>query len=173
MSVSLHAVVVGGYLQTLPQIALLIEKAEAHCRENGLTDDALTGAKLADDMWDFAKQVFECGHHSARAIEGVRAGVFGPELDPAPRDFASLRRQIDGALALVRAIDPGELDAAAGRDMRFEFGTMRMDFTVADFLLSFSLPNFYFHATTAYDILRSRGVAIGKRDYLGKVRLKV
>jgi len=172
MSVSLHSVVVGGYLQTLPQLAVLVEKAEAHCREKGLPDEALAGAKLAADMWDFAKQVFECGHHSARAIEGVRAGVFGPELEPAPRDFASLRSQIEDSLALVQAVAPGELDEIAGRDMRFEFGTIRMDFTVADFLLSFSLPNFYFHATTAYDILRNQGVAIGKRDFLGKPRLK-
>lgn len=172
MSVSLHTVTVGTYLQILPQIAKLVDKAEEHCRASGLPDEALTGASLAGDMWNFAKQVFECGHHSARAIRGVRAGVFGPEIDPAPLDFASLRQEIAAAIAFVEEVAPGELDGLIGRDMRFEFGTMRMDFTVEDFLLSFSLPNFHFHATTAYDVLRNQGLTVGKRDYLGKLRLK-
>lgn len=172
MSVSLHSIIVGAYLQTLPQIAALIDKAEAHCQANGLPDEALTGATLAGDMWNFAKQVFECGHHSARALKGLRAGVFGPEIDPAPLDFASLRGEIADSLAFVKTVDPGELDGLIGRDMRFESGTMRMDFTVEDFLLSFSLPNFYFHAATAYDVLRNQGLPLGKRDFLGKLRLK-
>ena len=57
--------------------------------------------------------------------------------------------------------------------MRFELGPRRMDFTVANFLLTFSLPNFYFHATTAYDVLRAKGVELGKRDYIGQPRLKL
>jgi hypothetical protein len=130
VSVSLHTAVIGTYRQILPQIDRLLGKAEAHCAANDLSDEALTGAKLADDMWDFAKQVFECAHHSGRAI--------------------------------VEAVEPGELDDIAGRAMRFEFGAMRMDFTVEDFLLSFSLPNFYFHAATAYGLLRGKGLAIGK-----------
>lgn len=172
MSVSLHTVTVGTYLQILPQIAALVDKAEDHCRTNGLDDAALTGASLTGDMWNFAKQVFECGHHSARAIEGVRAGVFGPEIDPAPLDFASLRKEIADSIALVKNVDPTELDAMARRDMRFEFRQTRMEFTVEDFLLSFSLPNFYFHAATAYGVLRNQGLPLGKRDYLGQIRLK-
>jgi len=172
MSISLDALVIGAYRQTLPQIAHLIDKAEEHCRAHGLPDEALTGASLADDMWNFAKQVFECGHHSARAIQGARAGVFGPELDPAPLDLASLRKEISDSLAFVETVEPGELDAMVGRDMRFEFRTKRMDFTVEDFFLSFSLPNFYFHATTTYDVLRCQGLPLGKRDYLGMLRLK-
>jgi hypothetical protein len=172
MSLSLYTLTVGTYLQILPQIAGLVEKAEEHCRANGLDAEALTGARLADDMWPFAKQVFECGHHSARALEGLRAGVFGPEIDPAPLDFASLHKEIGDAIAQVQAAKPAEIDALAGRDMRFEFGPRRMDFTVEDFVLSFSLPNFYFHATTAFDILRNQKLPIGKLDYLGKPRLK-
>ena len=75
-------------------------------------------------------------------------------------------------MAELRLIDPAELDGLVGRDMRFEFGTRRMDFTAEDFLLSFSLPNFYFHATTAYDVLRNQGLPLGKMDFIGAVRLK-
>jgi uncharacterized protein len=172
MSLSLHTAVVQTYQQILPSVAGLVDKAEAHCKENGLDAAALTEQKLADDMWPFAKQVFECGHHSSRAIEGVRAGVFGPEIQPVASDFASLKKEISEVMDIVNAVEPGELDAIAERDMLFKFGDREMPYTVSDFLLSFSLPNFYFHATTAYDILRNQGLKIGKMDFLGRPRLK-
>jgi len=172
MSVSLHTVVVGTYQQILPQVAGLVAKAEEHCKSGGLEAGALTQACLADDMWPFAKQVFECGHHSARAIEGVRKGVFSPEIDPVASDFASLHKEVADAMAIVDAVDPGELDAIADDEVKFVFGERSMPFTVSDFLLTFSLPNFYFHATTAYDILRNQGLPVGKMDFLGKLRLK-
>ena len=172
MPFSLYHASVGSYLQILPSVAGLVAKAEAHCAERGLPAEALTGAKLADDMWPFAKQVWECGHHSARAIGGLRAGVFGPELDPAPQDFAALHQQIADSIALLEAIDPAEINGMEGRDMRFEFGTRRMDFTAEDFLLTFSLPNFYFHCSAAYAVLRNQGLKVGKLDYMGRPRLK-
>ena len=172
MPFSLYHASVGAYLQILPSVAGLVAKAEAHCTENGLPAEALTGARLADDMWPFAKQVSECAHHSAGAIEGLRAGVFGPELGPAPLDFASLNKQVADARALLEAVDPAEIDGMIGKDMRFEFGTRRMDFTAEDFLLTFSLPNFYFHSSSAYAILRNQGLKVGKMDYLGRPRLK-
>lgn len=169
---SLYYATVGAYLQILPSVAGLVTKAEAHCAENGLPAEALTGASLAPDMWPFAKQVFECGHHSARAIEGVRAGVFRPEIDPAPLDFASLHQQIADARAMLEGIDPAEIEGMIGQDMRFEFGERRMDFTAEDFLLTFSMPNFYFHSTAAYAVLRNQGLKVGKFDYMGRPRLK-
>ncbi|MCB2060995.1 MAG: DUF1993 domain-containing protein [Novosphingobium sp.] len=173
MSVSLHTATVGTFLQILPSVSGLIDKAEEHCRTNGLDAEALTGTRLAEDQWNFAKQVFECGHHSSRAIEGVRAGMFEPELHEVPLDFASLRKEVADATALLQAVEPAEIDAMVGRDMKFAFGgKVRMEFTVEDFLLTFSLPNFYFHATTAYDILRNQGLPIGKMDYLGRPRVK-
>ncbi|KHK92642.1 DUF1993 domain-containing protein [Novosphingobium malaysiense] len=172
MTVSLDNVFVATCLQSLESLSGLVNKAEAHCTEHGKPAETLTDARLAPDMWPFAKQVFEAGHHSARAVAGVRAGVFHPEIDPVPNNFAALRKEIDESIAFLKTIPAGELDAIAGRDMRFEFGSMRMDFTVEDFLTSFSLPNFFFHSTTAYAILRNHGLDVGKRDYLGKVRVK-
>jgi hypothetical protein len=172
MSLSLHTAVVQTYQQILPSVAGLLDKAEEHCKAGGLDAAALTEARLAEDMWPFAKQVFECGHHSSRAIEGVRAGVFAPEIQPVASDFASLRQEVGNAMAIIDAVKPGELDAIADRDMLFKFGEHEMPYTVSDFLLSFSLPNFYFHATTAYDILRNLGLKVGKMDYLGRPRMK-
>ena len=172
MAISLYSATVSTYLQALPKVAALIDKAEAHCGENGLGDDALSAASLAPDQWNFARQVSSTCHHSAGAIEGVRAGVFMPDLDPAPTDFASLKAHVAKSIALLEAVDPGELDAIQDRDMRFEFGTRRMDFTVEGFLLSFSIPNFFFHAATAFSVLRNQGLPLGKMDYLGMPRLK-
>lgn len=173
MSISLHTATVGTYLQILPSVGGLVDKAEEHCKETGRQTGELTSARLADDMWEFAKQVFECAHHSARAIQGVRAGVFSPEPDPVPQDFAAMRKEIADAIAFLETVEPAEIDGMVGRDMRFQFGdNFRMDFTVEDFLLTFSLPNFYFHATTAYDILRNQNLQVGKRDFLGKLRTK-
>lgn len=173
MSVSLHTAVVGTYLQIVPRLGNLVDKAEAFCADKGLAETALTTASLAPDQWNFAKQVMVSIAHSAGAIEGVGKGVVNPDLSEPPTSFAALRQAAADALAVVQAVDPQELDAIAGRDMRFEFGERRMDFTVSDYLLSFALPNFYFHTTTAYAVLRNQGVPLGKMDFLGAPRLKV
>ena len=172
MTLSLYTAVVGTYQQMLPQVARLINKAEDHCRENGLTSQELGEYRLAPDMWPWAKQISQCAHHSARAIEAVRKGAFSPDPDPIAPDFALLRNEIDDAIAFVNAIDPDELDAIAERDMEFRAGKYAMMFNVSDFLLTFTLPNFYFHVATAYDILRLNGVPLGKADFIGRMRNK-
>ena len=172
MPVSLYDATVRSYLQILPSVAGLLDIAESHCRDKGVPDEALTGARLADDMWPFAKQVFETGHHSARAIEGLRNGVFRPEIDDVPRDFATLKTEVTRSIELLGAADPAEVESFANKTLRFEAGAHSMEFDGADFLLSFSMPNFYFHATAAYAVLRARGLPVGKRNFLGALRLR-
>jgi uncharacterized protein len=108
--------------------------------------------------------------HSLGAIEGVRRGVFTPDMTEPPNSFPALKTRIAEARSGLQAVAPGEVDGFVGRDMRFSFGERHIDFKAEDFLLSFSQPNFYFHAATAYDLLRSKGVPIGKRDFLGRTR---
>jgi hypothetical protein len=103
----------------------------------------------------------------------VRKGVFSPDTTPPPDTFAALKTRIVETLATLEAIEPAEVDTYVGRDMRFVFGDRRLDFTAEDFLLSFSQPNFYFHAATTYDILRWKGVDLGKRDFIGRPRVKL
>lgn len=172
MSSSIHSATVGAYLQILPQIAQLIDKAEAHCRERNLPPSALLDARLAPDMWTFAKQVMCTVQHSAGAIEALRSGRTGPDMTDPPGDFASLRKPVDAGIALLQGVTPGEVDKSAGRDILFEFGSGRMEFVAEDYLLSFAVPNFYFHATSAYAVLRNQGLPIGKRDFLGRTRIK-
>jgi len=172
MSNPLHTATVGVFLQILPQVARLIDKAEAHCGENGLADEALTLASLAPDMWPFAKQISYVVLSSAGAVEAVRTGLTGPDLEPPATTFAPLRQAVADAVAVLQAVQPGEIEGAAQRDVVFTFSTNRMEYVAEDFLLSFCLPNFFFHAATAYGVLRANGLNIGKRDFLGRVRTK-
>ena len=172
MTLSLYAATVPTFLQTLPAISALCDKGAAWCRERGVDDSELTQARLADDMWPFANQVRSVWSHSADAIEGVQKGETGPAFDEPPADFAGLKSRIEDAIARLRAVSPGTVDDLVGKDTCFRFGERTMPFSVEDYLLSFALPNFMFHATTAYAILRSRGLKIGKADFLGAPRLK-
>jgi hypothetical protein len=122
-------------------------------------------------MLPFAYQVKATAVHSLGAIEGVRKGVFSPDMTPPPQTFAALKAHIVDTLAALETIEPLEINAFLGRDMRFAFGERQMNFTAENFLLSFSQPNFYFHATTAYDILRWKGLPLSKRDFAGRVRI--
>lgn len=173
MTLSLYSAVVPNYIQILGAVAGLLDKAEAHCADTGCDPDDLLKAKLADDMLPFGYQVKSCSAHSIGAIEGVRAGVFSPDMTPWPTTFEGLRDAVKKALTAVQALSPYEVNGFVGQDMRFEMGEMKMPFTAEEFLLSFSQPNFYFHATTAYDILRMKGVKLSKRDFMGRPRLKM
>jgi hypothetical protein len=168
---TLYDAFVPGCLQILRSVSGLLTKAEAHCAEQSIAPETLIGAKLAPDMLDFAYQVKSCAVHSIGAIAGVRNGRFSPDRTPPPGSFAGLRTEIAEAINGLEALSPEEVEALSAAPMAFTIGEkLRWEFTGKDFLTSFSQPNFYFHATTAYAILRMKGVAIGKADYLGAVR---
>ncbi len=172
MSFSLYDAVVPTNLQVLRAIDALLDKAAAFCVEQGKTEADLIDARLAPDMLPFGYQVKSCVGHSVGGIEGVRAGTFSPDMAPWPTDFAGLHGILQTAITTLQALDRDEFDALAETDTQFAFGETRMPFTGANFLLSFSQPNFYFHATTAYAILRAQGVKLGKRDFMGMPRIK-
>lgn len=172
MAFSLYTAVVPSWRQILGAVAGLIGKAEGFCAENGVAPNDIIQARLAEDMLPFTYQVKSTAVHSLGAIEGVRKGVFSPDKTPPPEDFPALKTRISETIAALEAIEPAEIDAFVGRNMRFTAGDRQLDFTAEDFLLSFSQPNFYFHATTAYDILRWKGVPLGKRDFIGNPRIK-
>jgi hypothetical protein len=172
MSISLYAATIPSYLQILHSVSNLVGKAEAFCAEKGLEANDLIQARLAPDMQPFAYQVKSSVVHSLGAIEAVRKGQFSPDMNPPPQTFAALKTQVAESIAQLTALSAADVDAFIGRDMAFVFGERRVPYIAETFLLSFSQPNFYFHATTAYDILRHKGVTIGKRDFLGQVRTK-
>jgi hypothetical protein len=172
MTLSLYAATVPNFQQTLGAMSGLLDRAEGFCKEKSLAPQDLIQARLAADMLPFAYQVKSTAVHSLGAIEGLRKGVFSPDMTPPPDTFAALKSRVADALAALGSLEPAEVDAFVGRAMRFSFGERHIDFTGEDFLLSFSQPNFYFHATTAYDILRWKGLPLGKRDFMGRLRSK-
>jgi len=127
---------------------------------------------LFADMQPLRFQAVSVAHHSIGAIEGARQGRFGPPSATPEPGYAGLQKIVADALSALNQLTPEDVNGLEGRDVVFQVGDFKLPFTAENFLFSFSLPNFHFHATTAYDILRSNGVPLGKRDYMGKLRLK-
>ncbi|WP_374406307.1 DUF1993 family protein [Pelagerythrobacter sp.] len=172
MPLSLHSAFVPSALQMLGSTRKLVDKAEAWCAEQGCAPGELIGARLAEDMFAFDYQVKSVAVHTQGALEGVREGVFSPDTATPPDSFDALRDRLVSAIAALEAADEAEMESWIGRPMVFRIRDTFMDFTAEKFLLSFSQPNFYFHATTAYDLLRMKGVPVGKRDYMGRLWLQ-
>jgi uncharacterized protein len=172
MAFSLYAATIPSFQQILGAVSGLLDKAAAFCADNSVAPQELIQARLAADMFPLAYQVKSTAVHSLGAIEGIRKGVFSPDTTSPPETFAALKARIAETLTALETIESAEIDGFLGRDVRFAFGTNYRDYSAENFLLSFSLPNFYFHATTTYDILRWKGLPIGKRDYMGKTRTK-
>ena len=172
MSFSLYDAVVPSNLQILGALDRVMEKAKAFCDERGLAQAELIDARLAPDMFPLGYQVKSCAVHSIGGIEGARAGSFSPDRNAWPTDFDGLRGILQRASAELFALDRETVDELTEADTHFAFGETKLPFTGANFLLSFSQPNFYFHATTTYAILRAQGVNLGKRDFVGTPRVK-
>ena len=171
MAVSLYSATIPSQLQILGSIARLLDSAQAFCTEKHLGHAELLQARLASDMHPFTYQVKSTAVHSLGAIEGVRRGSFSPDTTEPPPTFEALKALIGTTITALETLNPAEVEGFIGRDMRFIAGPRQLHFTAENFLLSFSQPNFYFHATTAYDILRWKGVGIGKRDFTGRLRV--
>ena len=171
MPVSLFDGTVARFEQTLSATLGVLEKGRTHCKENGVNLDNIVETSLHPDMRPFRFQVISTVHHSAGALVGVKKGEFSPP-ETADQNYEVLQGMVEGALKEIQEIDRDELEARGGADLTFRMGNNSIPFTVEDFLLSFSIPNFYFHATTTYDILRSQGVPVGKMDFLGNLQVK-
>jgi uncharacterized protein len=171
MAISLYDATVPSFLQVLGSASGYLEKGLAHCNEHKIDPNDIVESRIHADMLPFRFQIVSVAHHSLGAIEGVQRGLFQPGGKEAP-DYASLQKLIADTLASLKAISPAEVNALEGKDVVFQLGERKLPFTAEGFLLSFSLPNFYFHATTAYDILRMKGVSLGKRNFLGQLRMK-
>ena len=172
MALSLYDACVPNFLQIVGAVEGFLGKGAAHFKEKGIDPNSVVDAKLADDMLPFSFQVRSVANHSIGAIRGTKAGQFAPG-GPAPAvDYAGLQKLMGETHQALQALKPDEVNACEGKDVLFSVRDIKLTFTAEGFLQTFSLPNFFFHATTAYDILRHKGVPVGKRDFLGKMRLK-
>lgn len=171
VAISLYDASVASFLQTLGGVACILAKGEEAAAAGDLDLDQLLKFKLRDDMLPFSFQVISVWHHSLGAVEGIRAGLFEPPPVFSGTDYQKLRDLVAEATSGLESVTREAIDALQDKPMVFRFGEREVPFTITNFILSFSLPNFYFHATTAYDILRMHGVPLGKFDYLGTLRV--
>jgi hypothetical protein len=173
MAISLYDAGVLSYLQTLDAAQGFLKKGLDCCHERGTDPEEMVEAKLYEDMRPLRFQVQQTVFHSAGAIGAIRSGVLEFASERPQLDYAGLQAAVVQAAADLRALSPDEVNSWAGKDVAFRVpGRDDRVFTADGFLLSFSLPNFHFHASTAYAILRMRGVPLGKLDFMGALRLK-
>ena len=172
MSISLYDISVTNYLQILGSTSDVLDKGKAHAEENGIDLLALLDVRLIEDMAPLRFQIISTAHHSLGAINGIKAGVFNPPPSFPDLDYDGLHGLITEAKETLEKVSADEINALEGGDMRFEMGDFKIPFTAEGFIQSFSLPNFFFHATTTYDILRMKGTPVGKMDFLGSMQVK-
>jgi len=172
MAISLYDVSVPNYLQVLGSMSGVLEKGARYAAENGIDLAGIVETRLRPDMLPFRFQVVSVWHHSLGAIRGMQQGVFSPPPSLPDLDYAALQGLVKEAAAELQKVSREEINALEGKDMKFKMGSFELPFTTENFILSFSLPNFYFHATTTYDMLRMAGVPLGKMDFLGQMRVR-
>ena len=166
MSISLSTLAVPAFVRGLTVLSALLAKGAAHAGQAGLAPGLLLGARLAPDMLPLSAQIQRASDTSKFAAQRI-SGVPGPRFADDETTFEDLQARIAQTIAYLTSVAPDLIDAGADQEMKLEWAAPGVTFTGASYLLTFALPNFYFHVTTAYDILRSHGVDIGKLDYLG------
>lgn len=165
---SLHAASVPVFAQILDALSAVLRKAEAHAEARKIAPEVMLGLRLSPDMFALTRQVqITCDF--AKNTAGRLAGVELPKFLDEEKTFAELQERIARTKAFVTGLDSKAFDGAEGRMIQFPMRGKPHEMTGAAYLNSFALPNFYFHATTSYAILRANGVDLGKGDYMGKV----
>lgn len=163
---SLYAVAVPTFLQTLKGLSTVLGKAEAHCEAKKIPQDALLTARLFPDMFTLTRQVQTTSDFAAKSSARL-TGAEVPTYPDEEKSFAELQKRVATASDYVKAFTEKQFEGAETRDIVVPAGSRSLNFKGSAFLASFALPNFFFHAATAYDILRHNGIEIGKRDFLG------
>jgi hypothetical protein len=166
MSLTMSTVSVPAFVRGLSILSTLLKKGEEHAAQAGLDPDTLLGARLADDMLPLTAQIQRASDTAKFAAQRIGGGE-APKFADDETSFAQLQERIANTIAYLQGVDAAQLDAGADREVTLKFGSFGANFTGESYLLTFALPNFYFHVVTAYDILRKQGVKIGKLDYLG------
>ena len=167
MSLSMYQASVPAFLQMLNSLSAILEKAEAHALSRKIEPSVLLNTRLTPDMFPLVRQV-QLVTDFAKGTAGRLAGVELPKYEDTETSFAELKARIAKTVDFLHSLKPAQIDGSEGREITIPIGGQPHKFTGQNYLIKFALPNFYFHHTTAYAILRQCGVDIGKRDYLGQ-----
>jgi uncharacterized protein len=166
MTISMYQVSVPVFTRNLNALIGVLTKAEAFAEAKKFDQAVLLGTRLYPDMFPLAVQVGQVCTHATRGVAQL-SGMTQPDFGAPETTIAALKERVSKALAFVKTATPAQIDGTEDKDIVLKFGTREMPFKGEQFLVGFTLPNFFFHYTTAYNILRSVGVEVGKRDFMG------
>jgi hypothetical protein len=168
MPLSMHQASVTLFTRTLTALDAILDKAAAHAEAKKIEPDALLTARLSPNMFTFTKQV-QLATDFAKGPVSRLAGIDIPKYADEEKTFAELKVRIAKTIAYIKTVKPEQVDAAADKDVTFPAGPEKtLTLPGSQYLLAVALPNFFFHVTTAYDLLRHNGVELGKLDFIGR-----
>ena len=167
MPISMYHASVPVFLQLLGGLKGVIEKAEAHATAKKWEENTVLNERLFPDMFTLARQVRQASEHAFGA--GRAAGVEPPQLPAIDNSFAEMQSRLDKTIDFLKGLRPDQLDGKEDSQVTITVGGQPRNFRAQVYLYHFAMPNFYFHTTTAYDILRNLGIEIGKRDFMGQM----
>src|SRR5690242_6379517 len=168
MSLSRYDASVPVFLQMLNNLSAIIDKAEADARNRKIAPEVLPNYRLAPDMLPLVRQI-QIAADLAKGAAARLAGVEVPKHDDTEKSFGDLKARLAKTVAFVQSFKPSDVDGSEDRDINLTLGEHTMKFKGQAYLVHFVMPNFYFHCSTAYDILRHCGVELGKRDFIGTI----
>lgn len=168
MATELHDLTVPVFLRGFKAMAAFLEKARAHADEQGVAQDSLLTARLYEDMAPLTSQVQRASDAAKFAVARL-AGIEAPSMPDTEASFDELQARIAATVAFLESVPRDAIDGREDADVELKTPTRSFQFKGRGYLLGFALPNFYFHVTTAYAILRHKGVPLGKMDYLGGI----
>jgi hypothetical protein len=166
MNISMYQASAPRFANILSNLSGILEKAEAHVEAKKIEPAALIAFRLYPDMYPLARQV-QVACDVAKGAVARLAGVEIPQHQDTERSFPELKARIAKTVEFIQSVKPEQVDGTEEKEIVLKLGSREVTFKGMQFLLGFALPNFYFHVTTAYNILRHNGVEIGKRDFLG------
>ncbi|OOG67868.1 hypothetical protein B0E45_20930 [Sinorhizobium sp. A49] len=165
MALTMYRLSVPTFVHGFAVLGKLLDKAEVHAKETGLSLDDLVNARLTADMLPLSGQVQRASDTSKGTIARL-TDLQVPGFPDEEKTFAELRERIGKTVTFLETVRPADLEGSETREVTLNFTKLKMTLSGEDYLLKFVLPNFYFHLTTAYDILRHKGVPVGKADFI-------
>ena len=161
-----HVDAVRSFAKTLNNLEQWMQKAADHAKARSFEVDVLAQARLAPDQFDFTRQV-QSACDAAKGAVARLAGVEIPKHEDTEQTLAELKARIAKTIDFIDSVKAGQIDGSEDRPIVLKIRGQEVKYTGMQYLLGFAHPNFYFHVTTAYDILRHNGVEVGKRDFIG------
>ena len=166
MTISMYQASVPLLIKTLTNLKGILEKASAHAQAKKIDESVLMSARLYPDMFPFTRQV-QIACDFGRGTGARLAGKEPPALEENEQTIAELVSRVERSIDYLRTLKPADIDGSETREIVRPLRGEQKKFTGINYLLQFALPNFFFHATTAYAILRHNGIELGKADFIG------